>query len=227
MKIFNKKAEEEFILSWWDFIIIAFIVVFILVGVVIFGSSLFDVRSKSSGIIDAKVADCLFDNGYLKFDVQSLDKSQIIDKCSLNAGILEANQYYIGISFKDFNTNNEIRKSIELGDPSFSVYCKLNNEDYPKCQEKRIYVFGQEKNTGSVKISEVKEKDILVNKQGQYIVSSVSNDAKVVKVFSNSVLVAEASPETLLNALGFTKYIENKEMIISILAASNNRGGST
>ena len=141
--MFNKKGQEEFLSVWW-FLIITIIGVFISIGVIIFYSSAIDVKGIEAHILATKTADCFVQNGYLTFNLNSIDKSLIFEKCNLNKEILDSKEYYLGISFYGYESNQKLREPVQIGNPTFQTFCELEGKNYPTCVTKNIYTLNEE-----------------------------------------------------------------------------------
>jgi hypothetical protein len=225
----NKRAEEEFELSPLWVVTVVFVGFFIIAGVLIFYSGGLDVKGKEADILASRISGCLIKEGYLNFELENLDKAKIFSSCYLNKGVLDSENYYIGISFFKLEdcSNAECKNpkaKIEMGNNGYAIYCKLNGRNYPECSDKRIYISGIKKDAGKAMVKNIKEGDILVNSKGKFIVDKVEID-KEIKIYSGSVLLINSSSEVLISNLNFVDYIENSKMIVRVLAASNNFGG--
>lgn len=138
----NKKGDER-LLSIYLFLIYIIVAIGIVSGVLLFYGSKWDVRMIESGILNNKVADCLIDNGVLNKEVLN-ETFNLINFCNFDFVVDGEGEYAVKIILYDFDSLEKI-KEISVGPRDFLISCKLEGKKFPKCEERKIYAFNNDK----------------------------------------------------------------------------------
>ncbi|MBS3071024.1 hypothetical protein J4407_01850 [Candidatus Pacearchaeota archaeon] len=114
----NKIGADKIISVYW------FVILFIVAGaivymVAVFYGNPFDVREFEAGIMINKVADCISENGKLKYELTEELKENFMDECKLNfeTEFESAGEYYLEVGFYEFEIypNNPLNFTIVEG----------------------------------------------------------------------------------------------------------------
>ena len=114
----SRKGAEKVMSVYWFFILVlvAGTIVYI---VSILSAKPYDVREIESGIFSNQIADCITQNGKLKYDLNQDLKDNFLNICHLNLDTGDNNgQYYINLEFYNFQTSEKIDYGIEAGNPN-------------------------------------------------------------------------------------------------------------
>jgi hypothetical protein len=136
----NKKANSEWVLSPWMFLIFFAVLGALFIGGVIFYGVTFEVRFKESQIMISKTIDCLIEgsvfkknifNNFFNFSEECYFDSQVLDKSGL---------FFLKANITD-SSKKEI-KSWKYGDSSLYIVrgIKFGEESPVLCSEDSIKV---------------------------------------------------------------------------------------
>ena len=151
----NKKGMEKMISIYW-FAILALTAGAVVYMVLIFYGNPYDVRGLESDIMMNNVADCILENGHLKYELNNELKNGFLNICHINLETEEPEgQYYLEIEFfeKGFRIsegnpnlkNNSNKNSVFSGSKSFYSLDKNSNEVTVKMN---VYINKVNKNAG-------------------------------------------------------------------------------
>ncbi len=156
MKRMKNKKGQKLISIWW-LIMLAIVGVGITAGVLIYSSANVDVREVEAEILNEKISDCIFENGFLieEFLEEGFD---FFEKCKLNEDVFgEGSAFYFSV--KVYNELGELIKEAREGDASFERDCEIQKvvraKNYPKCVKKDegiSYYQGSEIEEGRIEI---------------------------------------------------------------------------
>lgn len=163
----NKRGAEKTISIYW------FAILIIVAGAVIYMVSLvygqpYDVRQVETEILASNIADCVAEGGYLKEGILTESFAQtFLNKCKLNLESPDISQsegeYYIEVSFYDFETNKMVGQDIKEGNPRLKLGCEIEGKKLPVCSLKRFYVIDNSQKSYKIDILTI------VNKVGKNI----------------------------------------------------------
>ena len=147
MKKMKNKKGQKLISIWW-ILVLAIVGAGIVVGVLIHSSANVDVRGAEAEILNEKILDCLFENGFLAEGFLE-ENFLFFEKCKLNEEIFgERSVFYFNV--RVYDEADELIKEFRGGDASFEKDCAIQEdveaEDYPKCFMKDERVFYYEEN---------------------------------------------------------------------------------
>ena len=115
----NKRGMEKIVSIYW-FAILIIVAGGIIYMVSIFYGDPYDVRAIESGILTDNIAECLSENGKLKYPLDDSLKGNFASLCHLNLKTNEERQeYYLEISFYDFKTNQKL--PLEIGEGNINL----------------------------------------------------------------------------------------------------------
>lgn len=145
----GKKGAEKIMSVYW-FVILAIVAGAIVIGVMLFYSSVIDIRDLETEILANKIIDCVAKGGVIE---GVLDKDfDLIKNCNLNFedSDYERNQYYVGVKIYDFAKCDsadcgDVIKKVEVGRSDFVAICN-DDKTFPVCKEKSIYSTGGKDN---------------------------------------------------------------------------------
>jgi len=148
LKINNKKAAEKILSVYW-FLILVLVAGAIVVGVMLFYSSPFDVRAMEAELLSDKIVDCISDTGHLRQDVadavlqKTLSDFDLIGNCNLNLedSTFMNDQYYV--SLEVYHLDGQKIDGVDIGRVDFVPVCNQEGE-FPKCVEKRVLLVNGE-----------------------------------------------------------------------------------
>tara|TARA_Y100000310_G_scaffold303088_1_gene341087 strand:+ start:1766 stop:2245 length:480 start_codon:yes stop_codon:yes gene_type:complete len=146
----NKKGADKIISVYW------FVILFLVAGTIAYSVSIFygdpyDVRVIETGILANNIADCLSENGKLKYKIDDELRDTFLEKCNLNFNTeYEEVQYYLEVEFQQLNFkivkgNINLKAFSETSLPSKSIFKS----------EKSFYVLSQENEELTVKITSI------------------------------------------------------------------------
>jgi hypothetical protein len=130
----NKKAESE-LLSFWLFLNLGLIGIFIVGGVLIFYSVSIDARLDEAKTLSNKLVDSISNNGYLNEKVLEKD-FDVFNASSIDKKIIEDEFYFNLIILK----NDKILKNFVAGQKDFEIQCALAGENFAKCYEREFFL---------------------------------------------------------------------------------------
>ncbi len=140
----NKRGGEKIMSVWWFFVLVI-VGVGITSGVLLFYSADVNVKQTEADILYDKIAECIFENGFL-IDEFLKNDFDIFETCDLNKGIIDGGDFYFKIS-------TDIRKDIVKGDKSFEVLQDSKGPHLPRFGGKTENIFYYQNN-------EIKEAEI-------------------------------------------------------------------
>ena len=127
MNLRNKRGAEKLMSVYW-FAILILVAGTIVYMVSVFYGNPYDVREIETNILINKAADCLSDEGKLRYQLTEELETNFLEKCHLNFGNEnEELEYYLEIEFYDFKTNNLLDFRISKGNINLKNYI----EDFP------------------------------------------------------------------------------------------------
>ncbi len=152
-KMLNIKKRGKLLSIWW-FFVIAFVVVGLTAGVLIYHSADIDIREIEAENLYKKISNCITEQGFLIEEVLKED-FDIFEVCKLNEEIFgEGSVFYFSIQI--FDESENLIKEIKGGDFSFERDCEVQEEDeegekvkakyYPKCIREKETIWYYENN---------------------------------------------------------------------------------
>ena len=139
----RKGAEKTISIYWFAIlVIVAAAVVYMVVSV--YGKP-YDIRQAESEILSGNIASCMSEGGYLKDGIigNSAFKNNFLAQCKINLETKDfpdtKGEYYIEVSFYDFDTGNKIGEDISEGNSILKSYCELEGKTQPKCSNHSFY----------------------------------------------------------------------------------------
>ena len=154
MKLIKEKKGAEKIMSVYWFAILFLVAGAIVYMVSIFYGSPYDVREIEANILINNVADCLSENGKLRYGLNDDLKSNFLELCHLNLNTKDEEiQYSLEIEFRDFKTDEVLDYNIVEG----NINLKTTFEATPSSNsifksEKSFYVLNNKDEEIIVKI---------------------------------------------------------------------------
>ena len=145
----NKTGGEKTISVYWFAILVIVAAAVIYMVVSVYGMP-YDIRETESGLLAKNIADCISEGGYLKEKVlgDSSFHENFLKKCNIN---LETDdfpnskgEYYIEVSFYDFDTGKKIDSNIIKGNMNLKAGCELKGKTQPVCLNQSFYVIDKE-----------------------------------------------------------------------------------
>lgn len=138
----NKLGDEKLFSFWW-FLVMGIVGIFIIGGVWIYFSAHIDVKNGEAKILNERIIDCLFKNGKINESILE-EKFDIFSECYLNKEVInEKNNFYFNIQiYKD----NVLVKDISNGQIKFKQDCKIileskiKSNNYPECIKNTFFL---------------------------------------------------------------------------------------
>ena len=128
MKI--KYKNGNLLSIWWIFVI-GVITTGIVMGVYIYYSAEIDVDNIHSEILGERLANCLLENGNLKFDPSNFN---VFEDCNLEKEVFNKGNFYFKIEIFD---DSSLIFNVSEGNFAFEKNCeiqkKVKAEQFPKC----------------------------------------------------------------------------------------------
>lgn len=158
----NKKGDKLISVYWFAILfIVAAAIAYIVVS---FYGEPYDVREAEANALANRVAGCITDNNYLNDDVFDEDfEENFLEECRLNFNVEDAynwrerEQYYVGFSIFDFNTDEELL-SVTEGDSNLRDFCGQEGKGLPVCLERSFYSIDEEGNQYQINVISVVRK---------------------------------------------------------------------
>lgn len=152
----NKKGDEK-LFSFWLFLMMGIVGVFVVGGVWLYYSAEVDIRQDEASILNEKLTNCLIENEVINKIIN--DNFSIFEKCDLNKDIFnENNNFYFNVLVYE---NEILSKEISEGQIKFKQDCQIvletnaEAEKYPKCvknvyflEDKKIEILTASNNKG-------------------------------------------------------------------------------
>jgi hypothetical protein len=168
--ILGKKGAEKTISVYWFaiLVIVAGAVAYMVISV--YGKP-YDIRETESQILASTIADCISEGGYLQEKTlgDSAFQQDFLKRCDINLETPDfpgtKGEYYIEVSFYNFETGNKINFDIIEGNFNLKSGCELKGETQPACYQKSFYAIDKEQEKYKVNIISV------VNKAGKCIIN--------------------------------------------------------
>ena len=160
-KKMNKKGSDKILSVYWFFIlfIVAAAVVYMVAA---FYGKPYDVRGMESQILSDKAAECLVDRGYINPDWQTLNSSNLLQRCSLNFNTesdygWNNDQYYLEVSVSNFTSGLPL-VSAYAGNANLKGFCGLKGGTNPVCTYRQVYAIGNNNTEYSINITSIVRK---------------------------------------------------------------------
>jgi len=142
MKKFNKKANDEVIISPFFFLMLGLIGIAIITSVVVVLSSNSDIRVGEAKTLNDRLVYAIDDNGYLN---EKIIKGgfDIFKDSDIDSQMIEnSNDFYFNIGIYD--ENNKLKYSFIQGNLDFEIQCGLNGKKLAKCYTREVALLNPE-----------------------------------------------------------------------------------
>jgi hypothetical protein len=146
----NIKATDKVLSIYW------FVILFIVAAGIVYMAGVFyggqyDVRETETNLLINKIADCIATGGKLNANFNELNSENFLERCHLNFnvedeyGFKEQKQYYIELSFGNFNEDSEVifnlNDKIIVGNENLLINCENKvGTHFAFCVKKSFYV---------------------------------------------------------------------------------------
>lgn len=138
--LMDKRADEKIISLWWIFIF-AMILVAIVASVIIYYSTVVDVRQIESDTLNDRIAGCIMTDGSISELMET--NFDISSKCSIIGTDYYAKVEVYNASSCEGGCRNP-EKSASFGN-NYETYCDLQKQStqdkLPKCTENYVYAY--------------------------------------------------------------------------------------
>lgn len=150
--ILKNKTGAEKILSVYWFAILVLVAGAIVFMVSIFYGNPYDVREIETGILANNIADCLSENGNLKYELDSNLKDNFLEICNLNFEN-DKDEYYVEVEFYNFdNPENPLDFKIIEGNVNLKTFNKIAGASKSVFKSEKSFYVLNKKEKGKYKL---------------------------------------------------------------------------
>lgn len=138
----NKRGEEK-LLSIWMFFVWIVVGTGIVAGVLLIYGTQVDVRSPQADALAKRVADCIYEDGYL---INGFGKDfDFFPRCNINKKLFDENKLFFKVDVIEIeNGESLLENPIIRGNPTFDLDCKIGDlaraNNYPVCSQIKMSV---------------------------------------------------------------------------------------
>ena len=126
-------------MSFWWFLMLVLVGVFVSAGVIMFFSAEVDIRGSEADILFNHIQNCVLDEGFINPSILKND-FDVLKECSLSGVNFNTNKYYY--IYANFSSETKELERIEFGSRKFYSQCEVASlgkaKNYPVCVRKEV-----------------------------------------------------------------------------------------